>query len=185
MECNGKLPDSELFALCKRGQQRALGDLYHRYRVYVFHLSCRILHNPTEAEDLTQEVFLALWRSNFDPRRGSLKGYLTVLTRSRAIDRLRARGTATKFMERFQQTLVIEDCTNTLNDAMLEESCCTVRHALTQLPVRQRQVLEMAYFGGFSQAKIAVTTQTPLGTVKSWTRQGLSTLRQHLAAQVG
>lgn len=180
-----KLTDIELFDLCKSGQQGALGELYRRYRIYVFNLACRIVENSTEAEDITQEVFLALWRSKFDPKRGALKGFLTLLTRSRAIDRLRARGSAAKFVNKFQDLLLSEDQNNSFDHVLVEENCTTVRDALTQLPARQRRVLELAYFEGCSQVTIAVKTHTPLGTVKSWTRQGLTLLRKHLEAQVG
>jgi len=169
--------DQELFTECKAGHRAALGVLYVRYRTHVYRLAYHILNNPSEAEDLTQDVFLGLCRSNFDPSRGALSSYLTVLTRSRAIDRLRSWGTASKFSKRLQQNLVAEYVPNTLDQVIVAEQGHRVRQALTRLPARQRQILEMAYYGGLSQAKIADQMEAPLGTVKSWTRQGLRRLK--------
>lgn len=169
--------DQELFTKCKAGHRTALGMLYVRYRTHVYRLAYHMLNNPCEAEDLTQDVFLGLCRSNFDPSRGALSSYLTVLTRSRAIDRLRSWGTASKFSKRLQQSLVTEYAPNTLDQVIVAEQGCKVRQALTRLPTRQRQILEMAYYEGLSQSKIADQMQAPLGTIKSWTRQGLRKLK--------
>jgi len=162
------------------GCQDALGTLYRRYHPQVYRLAYRMLGNTSDAEDLTQEVFLTLWRKSYDPQRGPLGSYLNLVTRSRAIDRLRARGSFTKLVDKWQQGLVMESPPLPLEQLMAHEDCGTVRLALTKLPSRQRQVLEMAYYGGLSQAKIAATIQIPLGTVKTWTRQGLLTLNRCL-----
>lgn len=174
--------DAELFQLLRAGDTTALGILYDRYSSLVYSLALRVLANPQEAEDLTQEVFLTFWRSsNYNPARGSLSSFLTTLTRSRAIDRLRSRGTVLKFLQRWSETMTTETSSPTpFEVASLNQRSHYVRNALAQLPENQRQVLEMAYYEGLSQSEIARTLNIPLGTVKTWARQGLLTLRRNL-----
>lgn len=174
--------DAELFQLLRAGDTTALGILYDRYSGLVYSLALRVLANPQEAEDLTQEVFLTFWRSsNYNPARGSLSSFLTTLTRSRAIDRLRSRGTVLKFLQRWSETMTTETSSSTpFEVASLNQRSHYVRNALAQLPDNHRQVLEMAYYEGLSQSEIARTLNIPLGTVKTWARQGLLTLRKNL-----
>jgi RNA polymerase sigma-70 factor, ECF subfamily len=176
--------DAELFTALKAGQHSALEILYDRYAALVYRLALRILINPQEAEDLTQEIFLNLWRSDaYKPGRGSLSSYLTTLTRSRAIDRLRSRSSNQKFLERWSLNMSSELPPLTpFESASLEQRSEYVRNALTELPDRQRRVLEMSYFDGLSQSEIAAQLNTPLGTVKSWCRQGLLNLRKNLGS---
>lgn len=174
--------DAELFHLLRAGDTTALGILYDRYSSLVYSLALRVLANPQEAEDLTQEVFLTFWRSsNYNPARGSLSSFLTTLTRSRAIDRLRSRGTVLKFLQRWSETMTTDTSSPTpFEVASLNQRSHYVRNALAQLPDNHRQVLEMAYYEGLSQSEIARTLNIPLGTVKTWARQGLLTLRKNL-----
>ena len=174
--------DAELFGALKAGQSSALGTLYDRYASLVYRLALRILANPQEAEDLTQEIFLTLWRSgNYNPARGSLSSFLTVMTRSRAIDKIRSRGTNLKFLQRWSQAMVAETPPPTpFEAASLSQRSHYVRHALVQLPEKQRQVLELAYYDGLSQSEIAKQLDIPLGTIKTWARQGLLNLRKNL-----
>ncbi len=174
--------DAELFRALKAGQSSALGILYDRYASLVYRLALRILANPQEAEDLTQEIFLTFWRrGTYNPTRGSLSSFLTTLTRSRAIDKLRSRSTNLKFLQRWSQAMVTETPPPTpFESASLSQRSQCVRSALVQLPEKQRQVLEMAYYDGLSQSEIAKQLNTPLGTIKTWARQGLLNLRKNL-----
>lgn len=174
--------DTELWRYLKGGKSEALGILYDRYASLVYRLALRILANPQEAEDLTQEIFLTLWRSgNYNPDRGSLSGFLTTLTRSRAIDKLRSRSTKLKFLQRWGQMMTAETSSSTpFEVASLSQRSQQVNSALAQLPPSQRQVLEMAYYDGLSQSEIAKKLDTPLGTIKTWSRQGLLNLRKNL-----
>ncbi len=178
--------DGDVVRALKAGQPDALGILYDRYSSLVYRLALRILTHPQEAEDLTQEVFLTLWRSDaYQPGRGSLSSYLTTLTRSRAIDKLRSRGSTQRFLQRWSQTVSrIAPTPTPLEAAVLLQRSEAVRAALTHLPPQQRQVLELAYYDGLSQSEIATHLNTPLGTVKTWSRQGLLTLRKHLHPQL-
>lgn len=176
------LSDAELYQALKAGQKSALGSLYDRYGKLVYRLAFKILNNAQEAEDLTQEIFVSLWRSpSYNPARGSLGGFLTTLTRSRAIDKLRSRSTSSKFLARWSQTLSA-DLTNTpFEQAAFAERSQQVRNALTLLSPEQRQVLELLYYEGLSQSEIAQRLEIPLGTVKTRSRLGLLKLRQALA----
>ncbi len=178
--------DTELFLAMKAGQQSALGALYDRYSSLVYRLALRVLTNPQEAEDLTQEIFLNLWRGKtYEPGRGSLSSFLTTLTRSRAIDRLRSRSSNLRFLQRWSQTMITAPPPLTpFESASLSQRSEYVRRALAQLPEKQRQVLELAYYDGLSQSEIAARLNTPLGTVKTWSRQGLLSLRDHLKSLI-
>lgn len=174
--------DVELFYALKAGKSSALGILYDRYGSLVYGLALKVLGNSQEAEDLTQEIFLTLWcNEKYNPARASLSSYLMILTRSRAIDKLRSRGTRLKLLDRWSQTLVMQPVSPTpFEQADLNERSQYVRDALTQLPEKQRQVLLMAYYEGLSQSEIAKKLDIPLGTVKTWARQGLLKLRNTL-----
>lgn len=171
-----------LFQAISQGDPNALAALYDRYSGLVYGLSLKILRDPQAAEDLTQEVFLTLWRSrNYDPDRGSLSSFLVMLTRSRALDRIRARQSNLKFLDRWSQQMFTQaPPTTPFEQAAIQERSQRVRQALAELPDSQRQVLEMAYYQGLSQAEIAKSLDTPLGTVKTRARQGLLKLKQLL-----
>lgn len=180
--CHPDQTDTELITLLRAGQRNAMAILYDRYVSLVYRLALRILMQTQEAEDLTQEVFLTLWRSQtYQSDRGSLSSYLTTLTRSRAIDRLRSRRSNLRFLQRWSQMMSCDLSPITpFEAASLEQRSDYVRIALAELPDNQRQVLEMAYYDGLSQSEIAARLDTPLGTVKTWSRKGLLTLRQAL-----
>jgi RNA polymerase sigma-70 factor (ECF subfamily) len=175
-------PDAALVEAMRNGEPSALGSLYDRYGSLVYRLALRILASSQEAEDLTQEIFLSLWHNQtYNSHRGSLSSYLTTLTRSRAIDKLRSRTTQGKFLQRWSQAMTTAPPVPTPFDlASLDQRATEVRQALTHLPDKHRQVLEMAYYEGLSQSEIAAQLKVPLGTVKSWSRQGLLNLRKTL-----
>jgi RNA polymerase sigma-70 factor, ECF subfamily len=173
-----------LFAL-REGQVNALGSLYDRYSKLVYGLAYKILGNSEEAEDITQEVFLTLWRRDaYNPSRGSLSSFLMTMTRSRSIDKLRARGTKFRFIQRWQGVVKSETSVSPLDQAALGERSHLVRSALSELPESERLILEIAYYEGLSQSEIAKRLNIPLGTVKTRSRQGLLKLRQTLQGQV-
>ena len=179
--------DAELLAALAVDQAGALGQLYDRYAGLVYGLAMRILGAPSEAEDLTQEIFLTLCtKCDYDPTRGSLSAFLVTLTRSRAIDKMRARTRKTRFLEHWGEAVVPNDPgASPLEALSLAESSARVRAALAELPETQRRVLEMSYYRGLSQTEIAAELETPLGTVKSWARRGLLSLRESLAPLAG
>ncbi len=175
--------DAELVHLLESEPVAALAALYDRYASLVYGLALGVLASPAEAEDLTQEVFLTLaTRRTYDPGRGSLSAFLITIARSRAIDRLRRARRRLRLLENRRPgqlpSPAPED--DPLERLDLVERGRRVRAALTELPERQRRVLELAYYRDLSQSQIAVALGAPLGTVKSWARQGLSGLRRNL-----
>jgi RNA polymerase sigma-70 factor (ECF subfamily) len=176
------LTDAELLASLKTKQPEALGCLYDRYGSVVYGVALKVLQSQPEAEDLTQEIFLSLWQRPVDPAKQShLLRYLIAMTRSRAIDKLRSRSRNLNLVQRWGQTIIAETPASTpVDHAVVNERSQQVRQALTQLSDQQRQVIELAYDAGLSQSEIAQQLHEPLGTVKSWTRQGLLKLKQLL-----
>ena len=173
--------DSALVVRLWDGDVSALGSLYDRYGTLVYGIALKGLRQVAEAEDLTQEIFLKLMRTrSFNPRRGSLASYLTTLTRSRVIDRLRSQSTQRKYLNQWHHNQSDVDSSTPMKHITQQERRALVREALTTLKAQQREVLELSYYEGQSQRDIAEHLGVPLGTVKSWARRGLLQLRQQL-----
>jgi len=182
LKTSASASDLELLSAMSQGQIKALDILYDRYARLVYSIAYRILNSSEEAEDITQDVFLTLWRRNsYDSSRGSLSSFLTTLTRSRAIDRLRSKNARLRVVQRLQGIVRSESgLPSPLEQASIGERSQVIRTALSQLSEAERQVLEIAYYEGLSQSEIAERLDIPLGTVKSRSRQGLLKLRQRL-----
>ncbi len=176
--------DEAIFAAFIRGDSSALGILYDRYGLLVYRLIYRMLNNTSEAEDLTQEIFLSLQeRPKYNPQRGSFYTYLMMLTRSRTIDRLRSKhsqGNLLRNLGKMRDLIGTENNTNPMEIASAEEREHKVRTALGYLSANQRQILELSYYEGLSQSEIAERLKIPLGTVKTHSRRGLLKLRKNL-----
>ncbi len=174
--------DADIFECLRQGNSRALGILYDRYHTAVYRLALRILGKASDAEDLTHEVFLLLWqKAAYDPERGSLLGFLLMVTRSRAINRLRRVQLQSRVTQQLGQGLPINLESPLLEEMSLEETSTQVRAALKLIPAAQQQILEMAYYDGLSQSEIANQLDLPLGTVKTRSRQGLIKLKKLLS----
>ena len=175
------LTDAELWLAITQGQPDALGILYDRHAGLVYGIALKVLNNSQEAEDLTQDIFVKLANSSsYNPRRGSLRTFLAILTRSRAIDRVRSRQRETY---RLRQHLPNDPPTlgfSSIDELSQREQNQEVQAALAQLSKEQQQLLKMTYYDGLTQAKIAERLNLPLGTVKSRMRRGLLKLRQML-----
>ncbi|MBW4657391.1 MAG: sigma-70 family RNA polymerase sigma factor [Drouetiella hepatica Uher 2000/2452] len=180
------LSDVDLLLVLRNGHTQALGMIYDRYSRLVYSLAFKILANAEEAEDVTQEIFVSLWQRNaYNPARGSLSSFLTTMTRSRSIDRLRSRGSRYRFLQRWEGIVQSETVMATpLEQVSMGERSQIIRAALEELAPNERQVLEIAYYGGLSQSEIAESLNIPLGTVKTRSRQGLLKLRQALQGYV-
>ena len=174
--------DADLFLLLQKGRTDVLGILYDRHAALVYGIALKFLSNTGEAEDLTQDIFLLLTKQcSYDPKRGTLRTYLAVITRSRALDRLRARS-------RSQKRLLdssLEENARVLSESPIEDICQAersqiVQSAVEQLSIKEQEVLKMAYYQGLSQSEIAQQLDIALGTVKSRSRRGLLKLRQAL-----
>ncbi len=178
----GQATDAELMQALRQGQVEALGALYDRHAHRVYRVALKVLTQPDEAEEVTQDIFVTLWqRDIYNPARGTLPTFLSVMARSRAMDRLRSKGTRWRVLQRLQRHPTGSPATSPLETAALRERSREVKAALAHLPHPERIVLELAYFEGLSQSQIAQRLDIPLGTVKSRSRQGLQKLRQVLS----
>ena len=175
--------DNLLINRVKNGHDSALQEIYKRYACLVHVSALRILRSREEAEDITQEIFLLLWQNcRYNGDRGSLKNFLVMKTRSRAIDRLRSRQATHRTAQRFH-TATATTSQGPIEQAVQQQSIQSVRKALHTLSQKEREVIEKAYDKGMSQTEIARRLDIPLGTVKSRSLGGLKKLRQTLAKQ--
>ena len=158
----------------------AVESVYQSHGKLVRDLARAILGPGAEAEDLVQDVFLALCESHaFDPARGSVGAFLIAMTRSRAIDRLRGRCRGARFRELCGAAEpVFAEPRTPFEDVVSTRVGERVRAGLAALPPAERRVLEMGYYGGLTQREIADRLATSLGRVKSLWRRGLATLAQ-------
>jgi len=179
---NEGLADPELAVALAAGNQDALLELYDRYAGLAYAVAMRVLDDPGRAEDVVQEAFLKVWTNaaGFDPKRGSLRTWLITAVRNRSIDYLRGRGAH----ERQEQELMPELTESHASDPWREVSLAlermAVRQAVGSLPAEQRQTVQLAYFGGYSQREIADMTKVPLSTVKGRMRLALEKLSSYL-----
>jgi RNA polymerase sigma-70 factor (ECF subfamily) len=180
-----RLADEELMPLIGEKDSEAFAVFYDRHGGVAYSLAYRILGERSAAEDCTQEAFISIWRSGarFDRTRGSVRSWTLSIVRNRAIDALRSKaGKAPKLTfddDAILESQAAEELTET--EAMRLETATEVRGALEQLPGDQSKVIELAYFGGFSQSEIAAMLNVPLGTVKGRMRLGLEKIRGQLA----
>jgi RNA polymerase sigma-70 factor, ECF subfamily len=180
-----RLADEELMPLIGDKDPEAFEVFYDRHGGVAFSLAYRILGDRTAAEDCIQEAFISIWRSGarFDHTRGSVRSWTLSIVRNRAIDTLRSKaGKAPKLTfddDAILESRPAEELTD--DEAMRHETATEVRGALSQLPGEQSKVIQLAYFGGFSQSEIAGMLNVPLGTVKGRMRLGLEKIRGELA----
>jgi RNA polymerase sigma-70 factor (ECF subfamily) len=177
------LSDEALVALCARGDQGALAELYDRYGRVAYGLALRILRDESLAEDAVQEGFLAVWRSSgrFVPERAKASTWILTLVHRRAVDLVRrSERRRTEPLESAPEPVA----GSTEDVAWLHLERERVQAALRKLPDQQREAIELAYYGGFTQVELAERLGQPLGTIKSRMFAGLSRLRD-LLAEVG
>ncbi len=170
---------ADLVGEMARGERSALERLYDRYGALVYSLALRILGRPADAEEVVQEVFLQAWRDaeRYDAARGTLRTWLVTLARTRAIDALRA---ASRGARRAEVPLAWDapDPEPTRAEGIGDREI--VVGAIAHLSFQQREVLDLAYYQGFTQTEIAARTGLPLGTVKTRIRSALERLRDAL-----
>jgi RNA polymerase sigma-70 factor, ECF subfamily len=180
-----RLADEELMPLIGEKDPEAFEVFYDRHGGVAYSLAYRIVGEKAAAEDVTQEAFISIWRSGarFDRARGSVRSWMLSIVRNRAIDALRSRaGKAPKLT--FDDDEILEQrpsAERTEEEAMRNETASEIRGVLGGLPGEQSKVIELAYFGGFSQSEISRMLGVPLGTVKGRMRLGLEKIRGELA----
>jgi len=174
--------DGELLRKLAERDALALEVLYARYSAYVMGISLRILSSREEAEEVVQDVFWQLWKSElrYDPARGRFSTWLFSVARFRCLDRLRARERALPHSAR-NEVAVSEAAPDQEAETYLLERQKEVRALLTRLPGEQRAAIELAFFQGLTHDEIAARTGDALGTVKSRIRRGLAKLREALS----
>lgn len=173
--------DTELLRRVAEGDAAAFAAVYDRHGQILFGVLLRILRSRTDAEDVLQETFLQIWQraSSFDANRGRALSWLVLLARSRALDRLRSRGTR----DRVTHEMTVEPGGSPSEPSaapLPNVDAHIVRRALSEISEAQREALQLAYFEGLSQTEIAERLGKPLGTVKTHTRLGLIRLRDLL-----
>ncbi len=164
--------------------QVAFGALYDATSAVVFGVALRILSDRSEAEEVATDVYLQVWRdaARFDPSRGSAIAWLLMLTRSRAIDRLRSRRTARQAERSLEFAESIPDEGRDPGErSWISQQGSLVRQSLACLPAEQRAALELAYFEGLTHPEIAERLKVPVGTAKTRIRLGMLKLRDALA----
>lgn len=187
----GTAADDRLVSALEVRDERALETLYDRYGDYVYSVCLRMVGDVQLAEDLSQEVFLRLWRRPelYDVSRGRFLTWLLSVARNRAIDERRSRGR--RFRLETPPSLASEELLEaapTAEDrdvAVVSEERVVVQRALATLPPEQRLAIQLAYFGGYTQQEIATGLHQPLGTVKTRIRLGLQKLRMLLVEEQG
>lgn len=177
------LADEDLMPLVRRGEANAFEVIYERHSGAAFSLAYRMCGTRAQAEDVVQEAFLSMWRSGarYDRTRGSVRTWMLGIVHNRAIDSLRRsvvhdrrRASDEGIEERFEARERTE-----VEVARLDEAQ-EIRDALQTLPAEQCRVIELAYYGGFTQTEIATMLETPIGTVKGRMRLGLEKMRAQL-----
>jgi RNA polymerase sigma-70 factor, ECF subfamily len=178
------LADEELVPLMARGDARAFEAIYERHGGAAYSLAYRMVGSRSMAEDVTQEAFLNLWRSgaHYDRARGSVRTWILGIVHHRAIDALRRSSVHSRrraddetAAERLEAPERVEE------DVARRDEAAIVRTAMERLPSEQVQVIELAYFGGFTHVEIAEMLEQPVGTVKGRMRLGLKKMREALA----
>ena len=177
-----EVSDAQLVTSIARYSEVALAEAYRRHGGAVFGLARRVLQNSTEAEDVTQEVFLRLWNQpdRFDPDRGSLRSFLLAQAHGRAVDAVRSSSSrrARESRDAMRTAEAEYDMQHEVWDLAVAGQ---VAHAMGELPDEERRAIELAYFDGRTYREVAQLLDQPEGTVKSRIRNGMRRMRAVLA----
>ncbi len=183
------LTDLELLAQISKQDREALATLYDRYGRRVFALAVRILNDPVGSEEVTQDVFMSVWRrgASYTSKKGKFTTWMFSIAHNRTIDELRKRR-----RDRSRENDDIEDHYDLKSSdispadaAVAQSEYAKVKAAMDKLPEEQKSMVELSYFKGLTQTEIATKTGQPLGTVKTRMRLALKKLRVALSAEMG
>jgi RNA polymerase sigma-70 factor (ECF subfamily) len=173
---------AELIQRSAQGDREAFSELYERFAGPVFGTARRVLRDPAQAEEVTQEVLVEIWRtaSRYDAAKGSAAAWIMTLAHRRAVDRVRSEQASRdrdKRVGRSEQQRPFDEVAETVET---RDEHAQVRRAVRQLSDLQRESLELAYYGGHTYREVAELLDTPLGTVKTRLRDALTNLRDAL-----
>ncbi len=170
---------AELLRLSGRGDEAAFAQLYDASSARAYGLAVRVVRDPSQAEEVTQEAFLEVWRtaSRFDPGKGSAVSWILTLVHRKAVDRVRSAEASTRRDTTYHQGSQAVEHDSTAEAAQASMEARRVRQAMDSLTEVQRQALELAYFKGYTHTEVATMLDLPLGTAKTRIRDGLIRLR--------
>jgi RNA polymerase sigma factor (sigma-70 family) len=179
-----ELGDAELLRAVAAGDERAFRRLFRRYAGQANALALRVTGAPFLAEEAVQEAFVAAWEQagTYDPSRGSVRAWLMGMVHNRAVDLVRREASQRRRADLVAAEVAEDPAEGVVADLSARGEGERVRQALAGLPAEQRRVIELMYFDGLSQSKVADRLSLPLGTVKSRTLLGMRRLREALAA---
>jgi RNA polymerase sigma-70 factor, ECF subfamily len=172
-------PLADLLRRCARGDEQAFAEVYDETSRRVHGLVLRVVRDPAQAEEVTQEVYLQAWHTaaRYDESKGSALAWLMTLAHRRAVDRVRAAEAASRQDTTYHQRTHAVPHDTTAEAAETSIEARRVRTALAELTSVQRQALELAYFGGYTHTEVATMLDLPVGTAKTRIRDGLIRLR--------
>lgn len=175
----------DLLRRCARGDEAAFARLYDLTSHRTYGLALRVVRNPAHAEEVTQEIYLEVWRTSarFDAARGNALSWLLTIAHRRAVDRVRSADAAQRRDDVFERETRPRDYDVTAEQAHLSIESARVRRALQHLTSTQREAVELAYFGGYTHTEVARLLDLPLGTAKTRIRDGLIRLRDTMGVE--
>jgi RNA polymerase sigma-70 factor, ECF subfamily len=189
LQTDDLMDEGQLITRVANGDEDALAVLYDRFGQAVYSLCLRIIHDSPTAEELTQEVFVRLWRSaaSFDATRAPFKSWLLRIAHNLALNEVRRRQSRPTIVEDGEWGSARSEVpdpsveNDPAGSMWMRERAMIIHRALAALPAPQRRAIELAFYGGLSQVEVAATLGDPLGTVKSRIRVGMRHLREVLA----
>ena len=173
---------AELLKRASRGDEGAFAEWYDATSARAFGLAVRVLRDRAQAEEVTQEAYLECWRhaARFDPAKGSAISWLLTIVHRKAVDRVRSAEAASRRDEAYSHKEQAVDHDSTAEAATASLEATRVRAALSDLTLKQRQAVELAFLGGYTHTEVARMLDLPIGTAKTRIRDGLIRLRDAL-----
>lgn len=173
---------ADLLHRSARGDEAAFAELYDATSARAYGLAVRVVRDPAQSQEVTQEAYLEIWRtaSRFDPEKGSAYSWLLTIVHRRAVDRVRSAEAASRRDVAYQEANRVVDHDSTAEAAEASFEARRVRTALAGLTQVQREALTLAYFGGYTHTQVATLLDLPVGTAKTRIRDGLIRLRDAL-----
>ncbi len=170
---------------CSRGHESAFAELYDHTSRRIYAVILRVLRSPDHAAEVTQEVYVEVWRQSarYSPDKGSVLAWMTTMAHRRAVDRVRAVSSETAREDRYVVAAGVREHDEVWEDVQQQLDVERVRRGMTELTEIQREALTLAYFGGYTQSQVAQLLGLPLGTVKTRIRDGLIGLRDALGVE--